>query len=109
MSKLESSVAKIMDYIGEMAEGYGGHVKWNEIAKLKADMMNVKRRWMNVDTAAFTMKCHEVGLTNEDTTEIVSLVKKVQQGRKLVPQRGYKTYRFTWEPESPADETFLRY
>ena len=27
------------------AQGYGNHLKWNEEAKLKADLMNVKSRW----------------------------------------------------------------
>ncbi len=42
---LPADVSEILEYIGRYAEGYDGHMKWNEEAKLKADMMNMRHRW----------------------------------------------------------------
>jgi hypothetical protein len=32
--------------------------------------------------------------TDEDVAEVVDLVKKAQEGRRLVPQRTYRDFRF---------------
>ena len=37
-----------------MARGYGNHLKWNEVAKLKADLMNVRHRWLGVSAHVLT-------------------------------------------------------
>lgn len=108
MSQLERSVVRIIAYIGQMAAGYGGHVKWNEIAKFKADMMNVRRRWMDVDVEAVSAECRAVGLTSDDTAKIVEMLKKVQAGRKLAPQGTYRAFRFPFDPDPPAGQMHPR-
>ncbi|MGG7466211.1 hypothetical protein [Plantibacter sp. YIM 135347] len=96
---LPPSVADIIEFVGGAAAGYG-HLKWNEEAMLKADMMNVWQRWSRVDSSALAAKCRAVGLTQEETAEIIDWLKRRQQGRRLVPEKTYRDFRFRQEPES---------
>lgn len=48
MSDELNGVADILRHLAEMARGYDNHLKWNEAATLKADLMNTRRRWMGV-------------------------------------------------------------
>lgn len=40
----------ILEYVVECSKGYDNHMKWNEEAKLKADMMKHVDRWRLVST-----------------------------------------------------------
>lgn len=100
---LPPSVADIIEFAGTMAEGYG-YLKWNEQAMLKADMMNARQRWMRVDLRAIKAKCLAVGLTREESDEIVDWVKRTQQGRRLVPAKPYRDHRFPAPVESATAE-----
>jgi hypothetical protein len=102
MEKLEPSVDGIIDYIGAMAAGYSTGLKWNEVAKLKSDMMLVRHRWIGVDLSALEAKCRAVGLDDEDTRTVLDLVRKVKAGKRLVPQNGYRGFRWNTEPEPRA-------
>lgn len=102
--KLEPSVDRIMDYIGQMAAGYSTGLKWNEVAKLKSDMMQVRHRWVGVDLRALEAKCRAVGLNDEDTGTVLDLVRKVRAGKRLVPQRSYRGFRWGTEPELPGGD-----
>ena len=106
--ELEPSVDRIMDYIGQMAAGYSTGPKWNEVAKLKSDMVLVPHRWIGVDLRALEAKCRVVGLDDKDTGTILDLVRKVQAGKRLVPQRSYRGFRWGTEPELPSDGTSSR-
>ncbi|WP_068056354.1 hypothetical protein [Nocardia xishanensis] len=98
---LPADVSAILEHVGRYAEGYGGHMKWNEEAKLKADMMNMRHRWGShrVSVAALRHKCREVGLSDEDTNLIVDLLTKTQAGRRLIPQKTYRDFRFAQQVE----------
>jgi len=41
-------VDQILRYLAEKARGYGNRLKWNEVAKLKSDLMLVPERWHDV-------------------------------------------------------------
>jgi hypothetical protein len=51
MAELPNGIDGILEYLAEMASGYGNHLKWNEVAKLKADLMNVRHRWLGVSVS----------------------------------------------------------
>ena len=73
------------------------------MAKLKSDMVLVPHRWIGVDLRALEAKCRVVGLDDKDTGTILDLVRKVQAGKRLVPQRSYRGFRWGTEPELPSD------
>ena len=96
---LPAGIDEIMDYVGQRAEGYG-YLKWNEVAMLKADMMNARARWMTVSPDALAAKCRRVGLAEKETAQVLDLLHKTQQGRRLVPQRSYRDFQFQ-QPMTP--------
>ncbi|MDI1463359.1 hypothetical protein QEZ54_20460 [Catellatospora sp. KI3] len=100
---LPNDVDEIIDLIARWAAGYSTGLKWNEVAKLKADMMNVPSRWRNVTTASLRTKCLSAGLSVDDTEIIVELLRKRQAGRRLRPTAGYRDFRFQQLPvEGPT-------
>jgi hypothetical protein len=91
---LPNGIPEILQYLALAARGYDNHLKWNEVAKLKADLMNVRARWRGVSVREIADRCRTLGMRNEDVAEIVTLVKKAQEGRRLVPQKTYRDFRF---------------
>lgn len=98
---LPPSVASIAEYLAMMAKGYDNHLKWNEQAMFKADLMNLRHRWLRVDVAAFRKKCLDEGMRVEDVTELVDWLRKAQDGRRLVPQKSYRDFKFNPPSEHP--------
>jgi hypothetical protein len=107
-NELPNGIADILAHLARMAAGYNNHLKWNEVAQLKADLMNVRGRWLGVAIADVDEHCRSLGMREEDVTQIVNLVQKAQAGRKLVPQKSYRDFRFA-EPvaEAPGRTTPL--
>ena len=100
--ELPPSVVGIIEYLAMMARGYDNHLKWNEQAKFKADLMHVRHRWTPVNTAAFRARCLREGMREEDVAELVDWLDKAKAGRRLVPQRSYRDFRFMTPAENPA-------
>ena len=104
---LPDDIVKILDFLAAMARGYDNHLKWNEEAMLKSDLMRNRRYWVGFPTSAVRVKCVELGMREEDVSLIVDLVGRAQQGRRLVPQRSYRDHVFphdrpqTEEPPTP--------
>jgi hypothetical protein len=61
---------------------------------LKADLMNVRARWAGVSVGEIAERCRTLGMREEDVAEVASLVKKAQEGRRLVPEKTYRNFRF---------------
>lgn len=99
--ELPIGVGGILRYLARMARGYDNHLKWNEVATLKADLMNARRRWIGVPVEAIVAECRTLGMRDEDVREVADLVRRAQAGRRLVPQAGYHDFRFN-QPIDPA-------
>jgi len=100
---LPPSVARIAEYLARWAKGYDNHLKWNEKAKFKADLMNARRRWGAVKPEMFAAKLRKEGMRGEDITELVDWLEKAKAGRRLLPQRSYRSHDFgpIDEPDNP--------
>ncbi|MFB9645050.1 hypothetical protein [Microbacterium terregens] len=94
---LPPSVDEILESIGAAAAP-SGRVRRREEDQLKADMMNVRERWMPVDPRAFQIKCYEAGLTSESAGALVGFLRHVQQGGNLRPRDS--GFRFPQSPDS---------
>jgi hypothetical protein len=99
---LPHGIREILRHLAQMASGYDNHLKWNEVAKLKADLMNARLRWLGVPLTAITDYCRTLGMRDEDINEIRELIGKAQQGRRLVPQKTYRDFRFSQPIDRPA-------
>jgi hypothetical protein len=95
-ANLPQDIAQILDYLAQYAKGYDNHLKWNEVAKLKADLMNARSRWRGVSVSAIAEECRRLGMRAEDVDEITTLVTKAQAGRRLVPNASYRDFRFAF-------------
>ena len=95
-AKLPEDINRIVDYLAGVAEGYGGELKSDEVAKLKSDMMQMRGRWNvhRVSARALSAKCRAAGLSGEDTAVVIDLLRRVQAGGYLVPQSSYRGFRF---------------
>ncbi|WP_433530599.1 hypothetical protein ACQPYA_00105 [Micromonospora sp. CA-263727] len=98
------SVASIAEYLAMMARGYENHLKWNEQAKFKADLMNARDRWLGITPDAFVAKLRREGMREEDILELVDWLKRAQAGRRLVPQRTYRDHIFSPPPEALSSD-----
>ena len=99
---LPPSVASIAVFLAAKAKAYDNHLKWNEQAMFKADLMNLRHRWRAVDSVAFRCKCLAEGMRGEDVALLVGWLEKAQAGRRLVPSKSYRTFRFSPPPEETA-------
>jgi hypothetical protein len=91
---LPHGIPEILEYLAQAARGYDNHLKWNEVAKLKADLMNARSRWLGVSVSEIAHRCRTLGMRDEDVTGVASLLQRAQAGRRLVPQRTYRNFRF---------------
>jgi hypothetical protein len=91
-----ASAPKIVKFLAGWARGYNNRLKWNEEAKLKSDMMEVPERWTpeRAPVDAVKAACLEAGMTEQDTKTVVDFLRKRQAGKRLVPHRSYKGFRF---------------
>jgi hypothetical protein len=92
---LPADIAQILEFLALMASGYDNHLKWNEEAKLKADLMHNRGSWDGFPADAVFAKCIELGMRDGDAGLITDLVRRAQAGARLVPQRSYKDFRFS--------------
>lgn len=104
MTNLPNGIDGVLEYLAEMAAGYGNHLKWNEVAMLKADLMNARQRWINVPVETISERCLALGMRQEDVNEIKDLVTKAQVGRRLVPQKSYRDHKFPFDVAPGGDE-----
>ena len=58
---LPNGIPEILQHLAQTARGYGNHLKWNEVAKLKADLMNVRARWLGVSVSEIADCCRALG------------------------------------------------
>lgn len=94
---LPDDINQIIEHLAQWAKGYNNRLKWNEEAKLKSDMMEVPERWTpdRAPVDAVKAACLQAGMTEQDTGTIIGFLRKRQAGKRLVPQRSYKGFRFT--------------
>ena len=94
---MPTDIEKILEYIAQYAKGYGNHMKWNEEAKLKPDMMRRMDRWSLVTTQQIREKCIDLGMCEGDVITICDMHARRFQGRCLVSQHIYDNFKFKHE------------
>jgi hypothetical protein len=52
--------------------------------------MHVRGRWLGVPVSEIADRCGALGMRDE----VADLVKRAQDGRRLVPEKAYRDYRF---------------
>lgn len=99
---LPSDIDKILEYLAGMAARYSTGLKWNEVAKLKADLMANRRYWQHVPVPAIRARLLELGMSEDDADTVCELVGKAQAGRRLVPEASYRNATFRHDDAPPS-------
>lgn len=92
--KLPNGVDELIEFLAGQARASGHHLKWNEKARLKADMMNVPERWLVITPDQLRGRALLAGMRDEDADEMADYLKRRKAGRRLVPARSYRAWRF---------------
>ncbi|MDR2930461.1 MAG: hypothetical protein LBV06_06115 [Propionibacteriaceae bacterium] len=91
---LQESVESFLESIGRWAAGYSTGPKWNEEAKVKADMMNRPSVWRDVTGDQLRAKCRSMRMRPDDVDTICGFLQRVKGGHRLVPQSGYRDFKW---------------
>lgn len=102
-NELPPDIVEILELLAQMAKGYDNHLKWNEQARLKADLMNNRRYWLGFSPDAVQDKALALGMRPDDAGLIRDFVSRAQQGRRLVPDRSYRDAKFAHERPPGTD------
>lgn len=94
LEPLPNGVDAILEYVASMASGYSSGLKWNEVDKLKADMMNRPNRWVPITVDQVRAKCRGLGMRGGDVDTIASLLQRRKDGRRFSVQSSYRNFEF---------------
>ena len=91
---MPEDIRGILEHIARYAKGYDNHMKWNNEAKLKSDMMLHMDRWDLVTTKEIKDECLALGMREEDVQTICDMHARRLHGRRLVPTPSYRGFEF---------------
>lgn len=91
---LPKGVDGILEHIAAMTAGYLSGLKWNEEAKLKADMMNRPERWAAVTVDQVRAKCRALGMRPDDVDTVAGFLQRRKEGRRFNVRSSYRTFHF---------------
>lgn len=94
LEALPNGVDRILEHVAGMAAGYSTGLKWNEEAKLKADMMNRPERWVPITVEQVRAKCRALGMRGKDVDAIAGFLQRRKEGRRFNVQSSYRTFHF---------------
>lgn len=94
LALLPDDVRNILKYVSRMAAGYSSGLKWDEVDRLKADMMNRPKRWVPVEVDAVRAECLGLGMRPDDVDTIVDLVQRRKDGRRFRVSSSHRTFAF---------------
>lgn len=101
--ELPPDIVETLEFLAMMAKGYDNHLKWNEEARLKADLMNNRRYWLGFSAEAVRAKACELGMRSEDAALVYDLVSRAQAGKRLVADRTYRDFKFPHDRPARTD------
>ena len=83
---MPEDIQRILKYVADYAKSYDSHMKWNEGAKLKSDMMLRMDRWRLVTTEEIEDECRALGMREEDVRAIRDMYAKRMRGLASSPR-----------------------
>lgn len=86
---IPEDIARILDGIAAWAAGYDSGLKWNEIERLKADLMIHTDRWNLVTPDQVRQECRRLEMPPKDVDTVTDLVARRQQGGRFNLGKGH--------------------
>lgn len=90
-------IFEILDYLAYCAKLNDGDMKWNEIARLKADLMQNWSWWRDVSIGDMAAVMADLGFSNDDIKMVADFIERRRAGRRLVPHASYRDMPFKHE------------
>lgn len=91
---LPNGIDGILEHVAGIAAGYSSGLKWNEVDKLKADMMNRPKQWASVTVDQVRAKCKQLGMRPNDVDTVAGLLQRRKEGRRFRVTSEYRGFRF---------------
>lgn len=93
---IPKDIATILAGLAAWAAGYDSGLKWNEIEKLKSDLMEKPDRWIRVTPDQVRRECRRLGMRPKDADTVAELVTRRQQGGRFnLGKSSCKGFSFT--------------
>lgn len=102
---LAPDVVRFAEFLANYAAAYDNHLKWNEEARFKADLMNSRQRWQAVDANAFFALLNELGMRLEDATMLTDYLRRTQAGRRVIANKAYRDFVWPEHPREPGRQS----
>lgn len=80
----------ILSHLARSAADYDNQMHWRERERFKADLMNHRADWMQVNPETALRRCAELGMSAEDASKISKMVKLLREGHRFRPKRGFE-------------------
>ncbi len=81
---------RILEILARMAAGYDNNLQWRERERFKADLMNYRSAWLQIDPKLILRRCAELGMSAEDADEVSGMVRQLREGHRFRPKSGYE-------------------
>lgn len=81
---------KILRLLAAHAAGYNNVLQWREVERFKADLMNYRSAWVQIDPELVLRRCAQLGMSAEDSTVVSDMVKQLREGHRFRPKHGYE-------------------
>lgn len=81
---------RILKILAHKARGYGNNLQWIERERFKADLMSYRNAWIMIDPKDVLRRCADLGMSAEDADEISGMVRRLREGHRFRPKRGYE-------------------
>lgn len=91
---LPNGVEEILKLLARKAAGYTNGLKWNEQHKLKADIRNRPKRWVDVTGDQVRAKCRELGMPPNDIDKITEIIESGKEGHRFRVEKQYRNFYF---------------
>ena len=94
---IPQDIFDILKQLAYCANLNNGNMKWNEVARLKCDLMQNWQYWSDVNIGNMAAVMADLGFSVSDIRMMADFIDRRRQGRRLVPARAYRDMPFIHE------------
>lgn len=94
---IPQDIFDILKQLAYCANLNNGNMKWNEVARLKCDLMQNWQYWSDVNIGNMAAVMADLGFSVSDIRMMADFIDRRRQGRRLVPAPAYRDMPFIHE------------
>lgn len=81
---------RILEFLATAASGYDNVLQWREIERFKAELMNYRTAWTQLDPKLVLRRCTELGMSATDSAKVSDMVRRLREGHSFRPRRDFE-------------------